>query len=87
MTPLMQQGYRRPITDKDVWKLDSWDETETLNEKFVFFSSFASMFPSDNSFHIFYNLIIFAIYCILLLGSSKVGLKSHEAQSHGFYVL
>lgn len=32
----MQQGYRRPITDKDVWKLDSWDETETLNKKFVF---------------------------------------------------
>lgn len=34
MTPLMQQGHRRPITDKDVWKLDSWDETETLSKKF-----------------------------------------------------
>eukprot|EP00262_Sarcandra_glabra_P011548 TRINITY_DN2799_c0_g1_i1.p1 TRINITY_DN2799_c0_g1~~TRINITY_DN2799_c0_g1_i1.p1 ORF type:complete len:1626 (+),score=287.39 TRINITY_DN2799_c0_g1_i1:361-5238(+) len=34
MTPLMQQGYRRPITEKDVWKLDTWDQTETLNSKF-----------------------------------------------------
>ncbi|KAJ0975715.1 hypothetical protein J5N97_017680 [Dioscorea zingiberensis] len=34
MTPLMQQGYKRPITEKDVWKLDSWDETETLISKF-----------------------------------------------------
>ncbi|GKU99912.1 hypothetical protein SLEP1_g12690 [Rubroshorea leprosula] len=34
MSPLMQQGYRRPITEKDIWKLDTWDRTETLNEKF-----------------------------------------------------
>lgn len=34
MTPLMQQGYKRPITEKDVWKLDSWDQTETLNARF-----------------------------------------------------
>ncbi|EES12878.1 hypothetical protein BDA96_06G240300 [Sorghum bicolor] len=34
MTPLMQQGFRRPITDKDIWKLDSWDETETLYSQF-----------------------------------------------------
>ncbi|KAL5715506.1 Canalicular multispecific organic anion transporter 1 [Ranunculus cassubicifolius] len=34
MTPLMQQGYKRPITEKDVWKLDTWDQTETLNTKF-----------------------------------------------------
>ncbi|KAJ8627273.1 hypothetical protein MRB53_020580 [Persea americana] len=34
LTPLMQQGYKRPITDKDVWKLDSWDRTETLNSRF-----------------------------------------------------
>ncbi|XP_062185916.1 ABC transporter C family member 2-like isoform X2 [Phragmites australis] len=34
MTPLMQQGYRRPIIDKDIWKLDSWDETETLYSRF-----------------------------------------------------
>ncbi|XP_020536049.1 ABC transporter C family member 2 isoform X2 [Jatropha curcas] len=34
MTPLMQQGYERPITEKDVWKLDTWDQTETLIKKF-----------------------------------------------------
>ncbi|KAG7963324.1 hypothetical protein I3843_09G112700 [Carya illinoinensis] len=34
MTPLMQQGYRKPIVEKDVWKLDTWDRTETLFEKF-----------------------------------------------------
>ncbi|PKA52346.1 ABC transporter C family member 2 [Apostasia shenzhenica] len=34
MTPLMQLGYKRPIIEKDVWKLDSWDETETLNSRF-----------------------------------------------------
>ncbi|KAG0501841.1 hypothetical protein HPP92_001913 [Vanilla planifolia] len=34
MTPLMELGYRRPITEKDVWKLDSWDETETLYSRF-----------------------------------------------------
>ncbi|GLT65013.1 hypothetical protein SLA2020_374700, partial [Shorea laevis] len=35
ITPLMQKGYRRPITEKDVWKLDTWDQTETLMKKFV----------------------------------------------------
>ncbi|KAL5577348.1 hypothetical protein UlMin_019047 [Ulmus minor] len=34
MTPLMQKGYKRPITEKDVWKLDTWDQTETLIRKF-----------------------------------------------------
>ncbi|KAJ4703004.1 ABC transporter C family member 2-like [Melia azedarach] len=34
MTPLLQLGYRKPITEKDIWKLDTWDETETLIEKF-----------------------------------------------------
>ncbi|KAM7258623.1 hypothetical protein ACFE04_014364 [Oxalis oulophora] len=34
MNTLMKQGYRRPITEKDVWKLDTWDRTETLNERF-----------------------------------------------------
>ncbi|KAL2337305.1 hypothetical protein Fmac_011751 [Flemingia macrophylla] len=35
--PLMKQGYRKPITEKDVWKLDNWDRTETLTEKFAIF--------------------------------------------------
>ncbi|KAM6551936.1 hypothetical protein CsatB_001744 [Cannabis sativa] len=34
MNPLMQRAYQRPITEKDVWKLDTWDRTETLNSKF-----------------------------------------------------
>lgn len=31
MNPLMQLGYKRPLTDMDVWKLDIWDRTDTLN--------------------------------------------------------
>ncbi|KAK4858272.1 hypothetical protein QYF36_013686 [Acer negundo] len=34
ITPLMQLGYRKPITEKDVWKLDTWDRTEILIENF-----------------------------------------------------
>ncbi|CAL5411679.1 unnamed protein product [Camellia sinensis] len=34
MNQLMHLGYKRPLTEKDVWKLDTWDRTETLNSKF-----------------------------------------------------
>nr|XP_025635351.1 ABC transporter C family member 1-like [Arachis hypogaea] len=34
MNPIMNLGYQRPLTEKDIWKLDTWDRTETLNEKF-----------------------------------------------------
>uniref|UniRef100_A0A1D1Z5A5 ABC-type xenobiotic transporter n=2 Tax=Anthurium amnicola TaxID=1678845 RepID=A0A1D1Z5A5_9ARAE len=34
MTPLMEKGYRKPITEKDIWKLDTWDTTETLHRNF-----------------------------------------------------
>ncbi|KAL7212551.1 hypothetical protein ACSBR2_015280 [Camellia fascicularis] len=34
MNQLMHLGYERPLTEKDVWKLDTWDRTETLNSKF-----------------------------------------------------
>ncbi|XP_073027940.1 ABC transporter C family member 2-like [Primulina eburnea] len=34
MNPIMQLGYKRPLTEKDVWKLDTWDKTETLNNLF-----------------------------------------------------
>ncbi|KAI4297457.1 hypothetical protein L6164_037348 [Bauhinia variegata] len=34
MNPIMKLGYERPLTEKDVWKLDTWDRTETLNNKF-----------------------------------------------------
>ena len=35
LTPLMKQGHKRPITEKDVWKLDTWDQTETLIKKYA----------------------------------------------------
>ncbi|GLT68246.1 hypothetical protein SLA2020_404960 [Shorea laevis] len=34
MNPIMKLGYERPITEKDVWKLDTWERTETLNNNF-----------------------------------------------------
>uniref|UniRef100_A0A2P2LPQ9 Uncharacterized protein MANES_06G060900 n=1 Tax=Rhizophora mucronata TaxID=61149 RepID=A0A2P2LPQ9_RHIMU len=34
MSSLMKLGYKRPITEKDVWKLDTWELTETLNNRF-----------------------------------------------------
>ncbi|KNA13623.1 hypothetical protein SOVF_112630 isoform A [Spinacia oleracea] len=34
MNPLMKLGYKRPLTEKDVWKLDTWDQTEILISKF-----------------------------------------------------
>ncbi|XP_057494162.1 ABC transporter C family member 2-like isoform X1 [Actinidia eriantha] len=34
MNQIMQLGFKRPLTDKDVWKLDTWDQTETLNKMF-----------------------------------------------------
>lgn len=34
MGPLMKLGFRRPIEEKDVWKLDEWDRTETLQRTF-----------------------------------------------------
>ncbi|XP_050287870.1 ABC transporter C family member 2-like isoform X2 [Quercus robur] len=34
MNPIMKLGYKRPLTEKDVWKLDYWERTETLHNKF-----------------------------------------------------
>ncbi|KAF2310829.1 hypothetical protein GH714_017491 [Hevea brasiliensis] len=34
MNPIMKLGYKRPLTEKDIWKLDMWDRTETLNDRF-----------------------------------------------------
>ncbi|KAL3633617.1 Canalicular multispecific organic anion transporter 1 [Castilleja foliolosa] len=31
MNPIMELGYKRLLMEKDVWKLDIWDRTETLN--------------------------------------------------------
>ncbi|XP_024518371.1 ABC transporter C family member 2 isoform X2 [Selaginella moellendorffii] len=33
MTPLMETGYKRPLTEKDIWQLDEWDRTENLYRK------------------------------------------------------
>ncbi|GJV24846.1 ABC transporter C family member 2 isoform X1 [Tanacetum coccineum] len=40
MDPLMLLGYKRPLTEKDIWKLDEWDTTETLNSRHVIVSAF-----------------------------------------------
>ncbi|KAH9796194.1 ABC transporter C family member 2 [Citrus sinensis] len=45
MTPLLQLGYKKPITEKDVWKLDTWDQTEILIEKCAFIASLAISCP------------------------------------------
>ncbi|GMH31056.1 hypothetical protein Nepgr_032899 [Nepenthes gracilis] len=34
MSPLMKLGSKRPLTERDIWKLDTWDQTETLYSKF-----------------------------------------------------
>ncbi|CAN8313677.1 unnamed protein product [Cochlearia groenlandica] len=34
ITPLMRLGYRKTLTEKDVWQLDKWDRTETLIKSF-----------------------------------------------------
>jgi hypothetical protein len=41
LTPLMKQAHKRPISEKDVWKLDTWDQTETLMNKYAPPSSFS----------------------------------------------
>ncbi|MFS8016082.1 putative ABC-type xenobiotic transporter [Helianthus anomalus] len=40
MDPLMSLGYKRPLTEKDIWKLDTWDKTETLNSRCVIVSAY-----------------------------------------------
>ncbi|KEH36697.1 multidrug resistance protein ABC transporter family protein [Medicago truncatula] len=34
MNPIMKLGYERPLTEKDIWKLDTWERTEALQNKF-----------------------------------------------------
>lgn len=36
MNPIMELGYKRPLTEKDVWHLDTWDRTETLHDSYVY---------------------------------------------------
>jgi len=35
MNPIMKLGYERPLTEKDIWKLDAWERTEALHNKYV----------------------------------------------------
>jgi len=35
MNPIMKLGYERPLTEKDIWKLDTWERTEALQNKYV----------------------------------------------------
>lgn len=74
MTPLMQKGYQKPITEKDVWKLDTWDQTETLIQKYVplrVFVMFAFVYQFTE-----YSRLKHA-------GSINAGLRNHEGLTHG----
>jgi hypothetical protein len=35
LNPLMTLGSKRPLTEKDVWHLDTWDKTETLMRRYI----------------------------------------------------
>lgn len=73
LTPLMQQGYRKPITERDVWKLDTWDLTETLITKLA------------SCFHLFICSSWIHNHFIDFAGSRDVGLRNLKSQNHGFY--
>ena len=51
MNQIMKLGSRRPLTEKDVWQLDSWDKTETLNDSYV-----------NNAYLFFLNSFLF--FCL-----------------------
>ncbi|GAU35883.1 hypothetical protein TSUD_383750 [Trifolium subterraneum] len=34
MNPIMKLGYERPLKEKDIWKLDTWERTESLHNTF-----------------------------------------------------
>lgn len=92
MNPLMKLGYKRPLTDKDIWKLDNWDTTEALINSYVVFSfSLLSHLegvygmqahPEEIMTIIIYN----TLSCLLTyyLGFINVGLTSHKGQNLGF---
>jgi len=71
----MKQGYRKPVTEKDVWKLDKWDETETLTEKFVLFSPcvlYGSMKFSHPVYTIYTTLLLIQVPKLLDVRISKL---------------
>ncbi|GKE51784.1 hypothetical protein Tco_1486940, partial [Tanacetum coccineum] len=66
MDPLMFLGYKRPLTEKDIWKLDDWDTTETLNSRHVIVSAYIFIFLSNmiylSSIRITSSLFRFQMY-------------------------
>lgn len=54
----MKLGYKRPLTEKDVWKLDMWDRTETVYDKSGHLTLSALL--SD-----FFTLLLDLIYCFI----------------------
>ncbi|XP_021745370.1 uncharacterized protein LOC110711298 [Chenopodium quinoa] len=49
MNPLMELGYKRPLKEKDVWKLDTWDQTETLISNSRMARKKSQVHATDNS--------------------------------------
>lgn len=90
MNPLMELGYKRPLTVKDVWKLDSWDRTETLNHKYVlaFLTHVATWKPKSYltiyKKKILFDQVLFHFYIELHLDFRDVGLRNVEGLNHGF---
>lgn len=77
MNPIMKLGYERPLTEKDVWKLDTWDRTETLKNKYVvlfFWIGFLHDFLSSLLRFFLFNFV----------GSRDVGLRNLKSLSRGF---
>lgn len=78
MNPIMKLGYQRPLTEKDIWKLDTWERTETLINKYTF--------PPSKCF-ISTEVITFQ-FCFIVpldsVGSRNAGLRSLGSQNLGF---
>lgn len=80
MNPLMELGYKRPLTEKDVWKLDDWDRTETLNATYVL------VFPFFCWLHASLELLLFKAFILFVYFTDfrDAGLRNLGNQSHGF---
>lgn len=81
MNGLMELGYKRPLTEKDVWKLDTWDRTRTLNDRCV------PTFPLSSSLK--FLIIEVSWYSVTFflepVGSRVVGSRNYKGQNHGFW--
>ena len=77
MTPLMQVGYKRPITDPDVWQLDESDKTEELYSTFQRYAKISTI----SVCRCFFFLV--CVFLIVLLLSSGAGKMNVTSRSHG----